>query len=97
MSAETPPIARPGWVLLKLEAWERGFRRRNAAGEQVPNVLAFRRWCRRNGVPIRKTGKLETVCPADVDRAVLGDAPAPANDLASLAAASVARSIGGTH
>ena len=64
-STEAP---RPAWVLLKHEAAARGFR----------NALSFRRWCKRNGVPVTKTGRLETVCPADVDAAVLGAGPAAA-------------------
>lgn len=47
-------------VLLPLEAKLRGFR----------NRLSFRRWCHRRGVPIRRDGRFEWVCPADVDAAV---------------------------
>ena len=50
----------PRWVLLAQEAATRGFR----------NVLAFRRWCRRRGVPIRLDGRKQWVSPVDVDRAI---------------------------
>jgi hypothetical protein len=68
-------------VLLALEARARGFACKHPE-------LAFRRWCRRVGVPIHKTGRLEWVCPTAVDRAVGGcvDATAqPSNDTAVLA------------
>ena len=98
-AATTTMLPRPAWVLLRAEAWERGFRRRDKrTGELVPNVLSFRRWCRRNHVPIRKTGRMELVCPADVDRAVL-EAPAPGRlpiELVTAAQASVARSLDAT-
>lgn len=50
----------PRWVLLAQEAATRGFR----------NVLAFRRWCRRRGVPIRLDGRKQWVSPVDVDSAI---------------------------
>jgi hypothetical protein len=75
-SSSGPPAAAPAtlpqWVLLAHEARVRGFR----------NALAFRRWCRRRGVPIRTDGKLRWVSPAEVDKAVAGistEAPPRAN------------------
>ncbi len=62
-SPEQP--ARPAWVLLAVEARSRGFR----------STLAFRRWCRRRGVPIRPDGRKQWVAPVDVDRAVATIAP----------------------
>ncbi len=62
-SPEQP--ARPAWVLLAVEARSRGFR----------SALAFRRWCRRRGVPIRPDGRKQWVAPVDVDRAVATIAP----------------------
>lgn len=56
MSAE----ARPAWVLIRREAKLRGFK----------NAISFRRWCRRNKVPVYKTGRLCAVCPAEVDVAI---------------------------
>jgi hypothetical protein len=61
--------AQPAWVLLPGEAARRGFR----------NALAFRRFCKRNGVPIHRNGRLEGVCPSDVDEAMLGVPPPPSN------------------
>lgn len=69
----------PAWRLLAEEARIRGFR----------NALSFRRWCRRAGVPITKTGRMETVSPAAVDAAVIGT-PAVANELETAADAAVA-------
>lgn len=56
------PIARPTWVLIPEEARVRGFK----------NALAFRRWCRRRQVALRRDGKMLWVRPADVDAAVGG-------------------------
>jgi hypothetical protein len=50
------------WVLLPEEARVRGFR----------NALAFKRWCFRNGVAIRRDGRKSWVRSEDVDRAVSG-------------------------
>jgi hypothetical protein len=77
-------------VLLPLEAAARGFK----------SPLAFKRWCRRYGVPVLSTEKLLWVRPADVDAALarVAEGPTvPANDLAQLAAASVARSTHGVR
>lgn len=70
VSPEQP--ARPAWVLLAVEARSRGFR----------STLAFRRWCRRRGVPIRPDGRKQWVAPVDVDRAVATISPetAPSED-----------------
>ncbi len=56
--------ARPNFVLVNVEARERGFK----------SPLAFRRWCRRHGVLIRREegGRLMWVDRQDVDRAVQG-------------------------
>lgn len=50
----------PTWVLLHIEATARGFR----------NALAFKRWCIRREVVIKRDGKRLWVAPSDVDRAV---------------------------
>lgn len=74
---------RPGWVLLPTEAKHRGFK----------STLSFRRWCKRNGVPIRRSGRLEVVCPAEVDAIILR-MKQPSNDPIRMAAeASVTRSL----
>lgn len=57
----------PMWVLLHVEGARRGFR----------NALAFRRWCRGRGIPVRRDGKMLWVSPADIDRAIEA-LPAPA-------------------
>lgn len=51
---------RPAWVLLPEEARARGFK----------NALAFKRWCRRHRVAIRRDGRMLWVRPEDVDIAV---------------------------
>lgn len=52
----------PRYVLLVEEARLRGFR----------NALAFKRWCVRRQVSLKRDGKKLWVAPADVDRAVDG-------------------------
>jgi hypothetical protein len=47
-------------VLLSLESKARGFK----------NTLAFRRFCRREGIPIHVTGRKEWVRPSDVDAVI---------------------------
>jgi len=47
-------------VHLREEARVRGFR----------NALAFKRWCTRHAVPIRRDAKMLWVRPLDVDRVV---------------------------
>lgn len=54
------PYLRPAWVLLREEARVRGFR----------NALAFKRWCVRHAVLIRRDTKMLWVRPEDVDRVV---------------------------
>lgn len=54
------PYLRPTWVLLREEARVRGFR----------NALAFKRWCVRHAVVIRRDTKMLWVRPVDVDRVV---------------------------
>lgn len=63
--ASPEQAVRPAWVLLAVEARSRGFR----------STLAFRRWCRRRGVPIRPDGRKQWVAPVDVDRAVATISP----------------------
>lgn len=63
--ASTRQPTRPAWVLLAVEAHSRGFR----------SPLAFRRWCRSRGIPIRPDGRKQWVAPADVDRAVATISP----------------------
>lgn len=76
---------RPAWVLLASEAVARGF------GLRKHPALAFRRWCRSHGVPIRtdEHGRLEWVDTRAVDAAIAGSPPAPANDLERAADAAV--------
>lgn len=52
--------AAPRFVLLHEEARLRGFK----------NALAFRRWCAKRDVVLRRDGKKIWVAPSDVDRAV---------------------------
>lgn len=63
-SSTSDASARPNFVLLNAEARARGFK----------SPLAFRRWCRRHGVLIRREegGRLMWVDRRDVDRAVEG-------------------------
>lgn len=63
-SSASGASARPNFVLLNAEARARGFK----------SPLAFRRWCRRHGVLIRREegGRLMWVDRRDVDRAVEG-------------------------
>lgn len=77
--------ARPAWVLLAVEARSRGFR----------STLAFRRWCRRRGVPIRPDGRKQWVAPADVDRAVATISPetTPSEDAATAGVDPVALAV----
>lgn len=60
---------RPAWVLLAAEGAARGFK----------STLAFRRFCRRSGIPINPVGKLQFVRPSDVD-AVLEGKREPSGD-----------------
>ncbi len=55
-------VARPQWVLLPEEARLRGFK----------NALAFKRWCFRHDVPMRRDGRRLWVRSDDVDLAVNG-------------------------
>jgi hypothetical protein len=75
----------PAWVLLHVEARTRGFR----------SALAFRRWCRRRGVPIRPDGRKQWVAPQDVDRAVATIPPesTPCEDAATTALDPVASGV----
>lgn len=59
---DTPPstITVPRWVLLGEEAELRGFR----------NALAFKRWCLKRSVPMKRDGRKLWVSPGDVDRAI---------------------------
>lgn len=50
----------PAAVLLHVEAAQRGFK----------NALAFRRWCRKHHVPVRRDGHRLWVKRGDVDRAI---------------------------
>ena len=87
MGAAEDKLDLPGWVLLAFEANRRGFR----------NTAAFRRFCRKNSIPVRKNGRMEIVCPAEVDAAVLKMLQ-PSNDPLRLAAeASVAKAIASRH
>lgn len=52
----------PRFVLLHEEARVRGFR----------NALAFKRWCVRRAVILKRDGKKLWVAPTDVDRAIEG-------------------------
>ncbi len=84
----TTPIGADGLprhVLLAVEARARGFR----------NALAFRRWCRRRGVPIRADGKLRWVSPAEVDKAIarISADPAPRPNAARAACVAVADAV----
>lgn len=72
-----PARIAPRYVLLAEEARVRGFR----------NALAFKRWCVRRQVVLRRDGKRLWVAPADVDRAVEG-LPARSTEPAVLAAKS---------
>jgi len=74
---------RPAWVLLAAEGKERGFK----------NALAFRRWCKRNGVEIRYSGRMEVVVPSEIDAAVLGKSD-DSNDLRRAAMQSVTERTG---
>lgn len=52
----------PRWVLLSEEARVRGFR----------NALAFKRWCVKRRVALKRDGRRLWVSPGEVDRAVEG-------------------------
>jgi hypothetical protein len=67
MMIETETTARPGAVLIAVEAKNRGFK----------TVDTFRRWCRRLNVPVHLTGRRAFVCPADIDRAIVAAPTAP--------------------
>lgn len=62
LGAVPPAGATPAWVLLPAEAKARGFK----------NALAFRRWCRRHGVLVRRDegGRMQWVNRRDIDRAI---------------------------
>lgn len=77
LAAEPSAVSVREWVLLPEEARVRGFR----------NALAFKRWCVRRAVVLKRDGKKLWVAPSDVDRAVEG---LPARGATSAVAASVA-------
>lgn len=60
-TGQASSVAGRSFVLLLLEARARGFK----------STLAFRRWCNKREVPIRKDGKRQWIDPSDVDRAIL--------------------------
>ena len=63
-------------VLLAEAAERRGF----TAERYKHPMLAFRRWCRRVGVPIREVGGLEWVVPSEIDAAIICPRTPPANE-----------------
>lgn len=74
MNAPNTPV----FVLLSIEAKERGFK----------STLAFSRWCKRNSVAIHKTQKMCWVNRPDVDAAI-ARANKPSNDNAHSEAADI--------